>query len=223
MIKFDIITIFPEIFSFYFGESILKRAQQKKLIKIQVHNLRDYSDRKNHHRQVDDRPYGGGPGMILMVEPMAKAIQRIKNKELRIKKKTKVIMLTPAGKQFDQKMAQRLSKYSQLVLLCGRYEGFDARLDKYVDEKISIGPYVLSGGEIPAMVITEAVARNIPGVLGHQDATKEETFSGDLDYIEYPQYTRPENYKGQKVPKILLSGNHAEIKKWQQSQSKKRK
>jgi tRNA (guanine-N1)-methyltransferase len=160
-------------------------------------------------------PYGGGPGMILMVEPIAKTLKKIKRK-----KKSRVIMLTPAGKTFSQKETRRLAKYDQLILLCGRYEGFDARVDKLADEKISIGDYVLSGGELPAMVVTEAVSRNIKGVVGHEHALDEET---DSDYIEYPQYTRPENYKGSKVPKILLSGNHAEIKKWRQDKRKKRR
>ena len=218
MIQFDIITIFPHIFDSYFSESIIKRAQQKDLIKINIHNLRDYTADK--HRAVDDKPYGGGPGMVLMVKPITKALQELKKLK---KKKSKVIMLTPAGKQFDQKMAKKLSKYDQLILLCGRYEGFDARIDKLVDEKISIGDYVLAGGELPAMVVTEAVARNVPEVVGHKHALDEETFSPDLDYIEYPQYTRPEDFEGQKVPKILLSGNHAEIAKWQQKMSKRRK
>lgn len=207
MRQFDIITIFPKIFDSYFNESILKRAQEKKLISIKAHDLRSYSVDK--HNTVDDRPYGGGPGMILMVEPISKALKEVKRK-----KKSRVIMLTPAGKKFDQREAERLAKYDQLILLCGRYEGFDARIDKLVDEKISIGDYVLAGGELPAMVVVEAVARQIPGVVGHEHALDEETFSEDLDYIEYPQYTRPEYFEGQKVPKVLLSGNHVEIKKW---------
>ena len=219
MITFDMLTIFPEIFTSYFQESIINRAQKKKLIKINTHNLRDYAKPGNRHRQVDDRPYGGGPGMILMVEPIAKALQKIKKAK---KQKSRIIMLTPAGKQFDQKMAERLSSYDQIILLCGRYEGFDARVEKLVDEKISTGPYVLSGGELPAMILTEAVARHIPGVVGHPDALVEETFSKGRDYVEYPQYTRPEKFKGQKVPKVLLSGNHAEIGKWRQNKSKKR-
>ncbi len=228
MIKFDIITIFPEIFDSYFNESIIKRAQKNKLIRIKIHNLRNWSEGK--HKQVDDRPYGGGPGMILMVQPIAKALRSLKQRNIKIKKQ-RIIMLTPAGKKFTQREAERLAKYDRLVLLCGRYEGFDARIDELVDEKISIGDYVLAGGELPAMVITEAVARQIPGVIGHEHALDEETFSKDLDYIEYPQYTRPEVFriknqelriKNLKVPKILLSGNHAEIKKWRQKMAKKK-
>lgn len=219
MIQFDIITIFPEIFDSYFGESILKRAQKKNLIKIKIHDLRRFT--KDRHKSVDDRPYGGGPGMILMIEPIYKVLQKLKTKNKKLK--TKIIMLTPAGKTFDQRMAKRLSKYDQLILLCGRYEGFDARVDKLVNEKISIGNYVLSGGELPAMVVVEAVARQIRGVVGHEHALDEETFSGGLDYLEYPQYTRPEKFKGWKVPKVLLSGNHAKIRLWRRKMSKKRK
>ena len=227
MIQFDIITIFPKIFDSYFNESIIKRAQQKKLIKINIHNLRHYTT--GRHKTVDDRPYGGGPGMILMVEPIAKALAKLKAKSSKLE--TRVIMLTPAGKTFDQKAASRLAKYDRLIFLCGRYEGFDARIEKLVDEKISIGNYVLSGGELPAMVLTEAVARQIKGVVGHDHALDEETFSPDLDYIEYPQYTRPAKLKMRianrqshilSVPKVLLSGNHAAIKKWRQNKQKKR-
>ncbi|HCX45414.1 MAG: tRNA (guanosine(37)-N1)-methyltransferase TrmD [Parcubacteria group bacterium] len=228
MKQFDIVTIFPGIFSAkggpasggdsccYFDYGIMRQAIKKKLIKINIHDLRKSTTDKHH--TVDDRPYGGGPGMILMVEPIVKMLKSIKKK-----KKTRVIMLAPEGKKFDQRQAERLAKYDQLILLCGRYEGFDARVEKYIDEKVSIGDYVLAGGELAAMVVTEAVARHVPGVVGHEHALDDETFSHDLDYIEYPQYSRPESYKGQKVPKILLSGNHAEIKKWRQSKRKKRK
>jgi len=230
MIKFDIITIFPQIFNSYFGESIIKRAVNKKLIKIKVHDLRQWSSGK--HRQVDDRPYGGGPGMILMVEPIEKAFRVLNSKSKISNSKRRIVMLTPAGKRFTQREAERLVKYDQLILLCGRYEGFDARIDGLVDEKISIGDYVLAGGELPAMIVTEAVARQIPGVVGHKHALDEETFSKDLDYVEYPQYTRPEVFeikergkkvKKARVPKILLSGNHREIKKWQEKMAKRRK
>lgn len=241
MIKFDIVTIFPQAFDSYFSESIIKRAQKSRLIRINLVDLRKYS--QGRHRQVDDRPYGGGPGMILMVEPIAKALRSIKHKNIKTKKQ-RIIMLTPAGKKFNQREAERLAKYDQLVLLCGRYEGFDARVDKLVDEKLSIGDYVLAGGELPAMVVVEAVSRQIPGVVGHEHALDEETFSKDLDYIEYPQYTRPEVFqlraksyelraasskpKAQspkpvilRVPKVLLSGDHAEIKKWRAKMAKK--
>ena len=240
MKQFDIITIFPKIFSAkgplrprseasepassgdssaYFDYGVVKQALNKKLIKITAHDLRKFSPAKSKiHKSVDDKPYGGGPGMILLIEPLVKALASIK------KKKTKrIILLTPAGKTFTQRDAERLAKYDQLILLCGRYEGFDSRIEKYVDEQISIGDYVLAGGELPAMIVVEAVARNIKGVVGHNEALSEETFSKDLDYIEYPQYSRPENFKGQRVPKILLSGNHQEIKKWREKNAKKKK
>lgn len=216
--QFDIITIFPHIFDSYLNESILSRAQKNNLIKIKIHNLRDYTDDK--HKKVDDRPFGGGPGMLLKVEPIYKTLRalKIKNKEL-------IILLDPAGKKFDQKMAKKLSKFKRLVLICGRYEGFDERVKEFVDESISIGDYVLSGGELPAMVVLEAVSRHLPGVLGHEHALDEETFSKDKDYIEYPQYTRPEtfviNKKKLKVPPVLLSGNHKKIGDWRSKHRKK--
>ena len=250
MIKFDIISIFPQIFDSYFNESIIKRALKNKLIKINIHDLRQWATGKHKkaclpkpgceqaclpkpegRRQVDDRPYGGGAGMLLMVEPIAKALRALSTKSKIKSSKCRVIMLTPAGKKFTQREAERLSKYDHLILLCGRYEGFDARVDKFIDEKISIGDYVLAGGEIPAMVVMEAVARHIPGVIGHEHALDEETFSKDLDYVEYPQYTRPEIYESQtpnhksqtlRVPKVLLSGDHKEIREWRQKMAKKK-
>jgi tRNA (guanine37-N1)-methyltransferase len=227
MIQFDIITIFPKIFDSYFSQTILKRAQQKKLIKICVHDLRKFAKKSDPHKSVDDRPYSGGPGMILMIEPIFKALQALKvhTPKLKTKSKARVIMLTPKGKKYTQRDAERLAKYKKIVLLCGRYEGFDARVEKLVDEKISIGDYVLAGGELPAMVLVETISRQIPGVVGHKHALDEETFSKDLDYIEYPQYTRPEIFepkKGKKwkVPPVLLSGNHAKIKEWRKKYSK---
>ena len=206
--KFNILTIFPNIFDSYLNESILKRAQKKKLIKITIHNLRHAT--KDRHKTVDDKPYGGGPGMVMMVEPIYKTLKRIKRS-----KKSKIILLDPAGQQFDHKMAQKFSKLDQLVFICGRYEGIDARVDKFIDHKVSIGPYVLSGGELPALIITEAVARLVPGVLGNTQSLTQETFN---------QYTRPEvfKYRGKKlsVPKVLLSGNHKEIGDWRQKHQK---
>ncbi|MFA6296914.1 MAG: tRNA (guanosine(37)-N1)-methyltransferase TrmD [Patescibacteria group bacterium] len=246
--QFDIITIFPKIFDSYFSESILSRAQKKNLIKINIHNLRDYTLDK--HSKVDDKPYGGGQGMILQVEPFYRAITSLKSKVKNISPKSKVknnnskskiIMLTPAGKTLDQKMAMRLSKLDNIILLCGRYEGFDARIDKFVDEKISIGNYVLSGGELPAMVLVEAVTRLIPGVLGHEHSALDDTFSVDKDYVEYPQYTRPEKFQipnpkqitnsklqtlkttTLSVPKVLLSGDHEKIEEWKKKHVKIKK
>ena len=185
--QFDIITIFPRILDSYINESILKRAQQDKVIKIITHNPRDNTTDKHH--TVDDKPYGGGVGMILMVEPIYKTLKKIKRA-----KKSKVILLDPAGQQFNQVMAKKFAKLDQLIFVCGRYEGLDARVDEFIDEKISIGPYVLSGGELPAMIITEATARLLPGVLGKIESTQQETYAKE-NYVEHPQYTRPEVFK----------------------------
>jgi len=211
--KFDIITIFPDIFKSYFSESIIKRAQKKGLVKIDIHNLRDYTNDK--HKSVDDSPYGGGPGMVMMVGPIFKAIKKIKKN-----KNNKVILFSPKGKKFDQKMAKRFSKLDQLIMICGRYEGVDERVAKYIaDEEISVGDYVLTGGEIPAMILVDAVSRLIPGVIAIE-SLKEESFGlrksqylANCQY-EYPQYTRPKEFQGWKVPKILLSGNHKKIEEW---------
>ncbi len=221
--RFDIITIFPNVFDSYLNESILKRAREKKLLDIRIHNLRDYTTDK--HKTVDDRPFGGGPGMVLMVEPIYRALGALKAappRTTKSKRETRVVMLAPEGTQLTQREAERLSMYQRVVLLCGRYEGFDARVEKLVDEKVSIGPYVLAGGELPAMVLLETVARNVPGVVGHPEALKEETFSKHLEYVEYPQYTRPEVFtwrgKRYRVPKVLLGGNHKKIGEWRRAQ-----
>jgi len=230
MIKFDIITIFPNIFTSYFNESIIKRAQQKKLIKINIHNLRDYTSDK--HKTIDDKPYGGGAGMVMMVEPVFKAVNALKKSKVK-SQKSKIILFSPKGKKFDQKMAKRFSKLDCLIMICGRYEGVDERVAKYIaDEEVSIGDYVLTGGEIPAMVVVDAVTRLIPGVIA-LESLKEESFSslkienclsaevsaqaGKLKIAyEYPQYTRPEIFQKQRVPKVLLSGNHKKIKEWRE-------
>ena len=212
MIKFDIISIFPNIFDSYFKESIIQRAQKKRLIKVKVHNLRKWT--KDRHRTVDDRPFGGGIGMVLKIEPIYKAIKALK------KKKSKVVLFTPRGKKFDQKMAYRLSKANQLILICGRYEGVDERVAKYIaDEEISIGDYDLMGGELPAMVVIETIARLIPGVLGKPQLLKER-ITKKKGFIEYPQYTRPEVFKKWRVPKVLLSGNHKKIGEWRKKHGK---
>ncbi|MFH1226097.1 MAG: tRNA (guanosine(37)-N1)-methyltransferase TrmD [bacterium] len=212
MIQFDILTIFPKIFDSYLNESILKRAQKKKLIKIKIHDIRKQTTDKR--QTVDGKPYGGGPGMILKIEPIYKTLKKVKRKN-----KNKTILLSPTGKKFDQKIAQRYAKLNQLILICGRYEGIDARVDKLVDEKISIGDYVLTGGELPAMAIIDAVSRLKPKALGNPESLTEETFNSNQ--IEYPQYTRPENFKGWQTPKILLSGNHQKIRNWRQKPGQK--
>ncbi|MEA2064819.1 MAG: tRNA (guanosine(37)-N1)-methyltransferase TrmD [Patescibacteria group bacterium] len=210
--KFNILTIFPNIFDSFFSESILKRAIDKKLIEINTVNIRDFTNDK--HKTVDDTPCGGGAGMVMKVEPIYKALRKIKKN-----KKNRVILLTPAGKQFNQNIAKQYSKLSQLTFICGRYEGIDARVENFIDEKISIGHYVLNGGEVAAAAIIETVARLIPGVLGNIKSIKEESFSANQPFVlEYQQYTKPEIFKAgnkkYRVPKILLSGDHKKIKEW---------
>jgi len=217
--KFDIITIFPEVLKPYFNESILGRAQKKKLVKINFHNLRDYTT--DRHKTVDNKPYGGGPGMVLMVEPIKKAVEEIKKKSRR--QKRKIILLSAKGKKFNQKMADKFSKLDQLILISGRYEGVDERISKHIaDEEISIGDYILTGGELPAAIIIDAITRLIPGVI-EKESLEEESFSKD-NYLEYPQYTRPEkitiNQKERRVPKVLISGNHQKIEEWKKKYSK---
>jgi len=218
---FDILTIFPKLFDCFLKESFIKKAQEKNLIKIRVHNLRDFTFDK--HKSVDDRPYGGGLGMVLKIEPIYRAIKEIKSKT-KIKN-SKVILFTPRGKQFNQKMAYQLSKIKHLILICGRYEGVDERVAKYIaDLKISIGPYDLMGGEVAAMVLIETIARLIPGVLGKPQFLKERLLKGGK-FVEYPQYTRPAVFSPKKgiewkVPKVLLSGNHKKIEEWREKHKK---
>jgi tRNA (guanine37-N1)-methyltransferase len=210
--RIDILTLFPKMFKGPLDESIIKRAQEKNLATINIHNLRRWA--KDKRKTVDDRPFGGGTGMVLMVEPIYKAL-----KELR-KKNSKVILLTPQGNVFNQKTAKKLSKLDHLILICGHYEGVDERAREHlVDEEVSIGDYVLTGGELPAMVITEAVVRLVPRVLKKPEATKNESFSKLETPLEYPQYTRPADFRGWKVPKILFSGNHQKIRKWRKEKS----
>ena len=206
--KFDVLTLFPEMFD-NLKQSIIGRAQEKELIEINTTNIRDFS--KNKHKKVDDTPYGGGAGMVMMPDVVYDAYQSVKTD------KAKVIYMSPQGKKLDQKKVEDLSKESHLIILCGHYEGIDQRvIDKIVDEEISIGDYVLTGGEIPAMVLIDSVSRYVKGVL-KEDSIKEESFSNGL--LEYPQYTRPEVFEGEKVPEVLLSGNHQNIDKWRKEKS----
>jgi tRNA (guanine37-N1)-methyltransferase len=209
--QFDVITIFPHIFDSYLKESLIKKALDKKLLKIHVHNLRDFSSDKR--KRVDDRPYGGGLGMVLTVEPIFKALKKIKKKDSR------VILFTPRGKLFTQKKANQLKKYKQIVMICGRYEGVDERVRKLADEELSIGEYDLMGGEIPAMVIMETMARLIPEVIGKKELLKERLTRGG-GFVEYAQYTRPEVFNKWKVPWVLLSGNHKKIQEWRDKRKK---
>ena len=213
--KIDIITLFPKMFSGPFDESILRRAQNKGLVEIKIHNLRDWV--KDKRKTVDDRPYGGGVGMILMIEPIYNALKDLKNEKI---KGGKTILLTPGGKVFNQKTAQRFSKLKHLIFITGHYEGYDERIAKYADEEISIGDYVLTGGELPVMVIVDSVVRLIPGVLEKSNAVKNESFAKNL--LEFPQYTRPEKFEGLVVPKILLSGNHKKIEEWRAREALKK-
>lgn len=191
-----------------FSESIIKRAIEKGLVTIRIHNLRDWATDK--HKTVDDKPYGGGAGMVMRVDVIDRALNDIKAKNQGLK--SKVILLTPSGKLFNQKIAKTLSSQSNLILICGHYEGVDARVEKLVDEEISIGDYVLTGGELPAMVLVDAIVRLIPGVLGKEESLKQESFMNNL--LEYPQYTKPRIYKNMKVPQVLLSGDHKKIADW---------
>jgi tRNA (guanine37-N1)-methyltransferase len=210
--QIDILTLFPQMFIGPFTESIVKRAQEKNKVVIKIHDLRKWSE--DERGTVDDRPYGGGTGMVMKVDVMERALQELKIKNLKLK----IILLTPQGQKFNQTKARELSKLENIILICGHYEGFDERIREHlVDEEISIGDYVLTGGELPAMVVTDSIVRLIPGVLEKEDATINESFNENL--LEYPQYTRPEDYKGWKVPDILLSGNHAEIAKWRRAKS----
>ena len=222
MINFDIITIFPKIFGSYLEESFIKKSREKKLIKINIHNLRDFSGDKKG--VVDCRPYGGGLGMVFKVGPIYKAVESIKKKFK--KDKTKVILFTPRGKKFNQKIAYNLSKLDRVIMICGRYEGVDERVAKKIaDIELSIGDYDLMGGELPAMIVIETVVRLIPGALGKPEFLKQR-ITKNKGFIEYPQYTRPSKFLPEKtkkswlVPKVLLSGDHKKIKNWREKRQK---
>lgn len=204
--RFDLLTIFPGMFDAYLNESILKRAQKNKRVSFHFHDLRDFTTDK--HRTVDDRPYGGGVGMVMKVEPIYQAL-----KALPKSKKRRVLLMSAKGKTFTQADAKRLSKYQQIAIICPRYEGVDERVLDYVDEEVSIGNYVLTGGELPAMVVIDAVTRLLPGVLGKDESSIDESHS-EPSVLEYPQYTRPEVYRRKRVPTELLSGHHKNITKW---------
>ena len=211
--KIDVLTLFPEMFTGPLDASIVQRARKEGLLELRVHNLRDYTH--DRHKTVDDRPFGGGPGMLLKPEPAFEAVEAIADSE------TKVILLAPAGRLFNQALARELAACPKLLLFCGSYEGFDERIrQNLADDEISIGDYVLTNGALPAMVVIDAVTRLLPGVLGDDESSRDESFSGGL--LEYPHYTRPAEFRGQKVPDVLLSGNHAEIARWRAEQSVRR-
>jgi len=209
-IRIDAVTLFPEMFEGPTSLSIVSRAREKGLLELGFTNPREFTN--DRHKTVDDRPYGGGAGMVLMAEPFYQAIRKVK------KRASKVLLMSPQGRRFDQEYARRLSQEKHLILLCGHYEGFDERLSDYVDEEVSIGDYVLTGGELPAMVIIDSIARLLPGVLAKDDAALEESFTGEL--LDYPQYTRPRVWRGKETPEILLGGDHAKIAAWRKKAAK---
>ncbi len=220
--RFDILTIFPRMFDGYFSESIIERARKRRVLDIRVHDLRRWAE--GRHRKVDDRPFGGGPGMVMQVGPFHRALKELKRGGAR----TRVVLLSAKGRTFTHKEAVRLARYPRLILLCGRYEGVDERVAaKLADEEISVGDYVLTGGELPAMVVVDAVARQVPGVLGRAESLAEESHSRE-GVTEYPQYTRPEVFEPKrsekwKVPPVLLSGDHRKIADWRRRHSAVRK
>ena len=215
MIRFDILSVFPEMFESPLNHSILKRAQEKGMAEIHLHNIRDYAEDK--HRMTDDAPYGGGGGMVMKVEPIDRALASI----VPSRDNALVVLLTPQGETFNQKIAEEMSRYFRIVLVCGHYEGVDERVrDHLVDREISIGDFVLTGGELSAMVVVDAVTRLIPGVLGNYDSASYDSFSTGL--LEYPHYTRPGSYRDWQVPEVLLSGNHREIESWRRKESLKK-
>ena len=214
-IRFDIITIFPEIFDSPLSASLLGKARQEGLLDFNTHDLRDYS--LNKHRKVDDYPFGGGVGMVMNVEPIARAVEAVKKD----RPKARSILLSPSGRPFNQKKAWELSREEEIILVCGRYEGVDERVRLHVvDEEISIGDYVLAGGEFAALVVLEAVSRLVPGVLGDERSVVEESFSDAL--LEYPQYTRPQEFEGHRVPEVLVSGDPKKIQSWQRQEALKK-
>lgn len=213
--RFDVLTLFPEILSGYLGQSLLKLAIDRGMVSVETHNIRDWSPDEKHHK-VDDRPFGGGPGMVLMVEPVVEcveAVQRLGDAP------GDLILLTPQGRRLDQRVVEELSQRPRLVLLCGRYEGFDERVSQLLrPDAISIGDYILGGGEVAAMAVIDAVVRLVPGVLGDERSSSEDSFSGTERLLEFAQYTRPREYRGLAVPEILLSGDHAAIARWRSQQ-----
>ena len=215
VMKIDVLTLFPEMFAGPLDESIVKRARAAGLLDLSIHNLRDYTH--DRHRTVDDKPFGGGPGMLLKPEPIFEAVEHLARAE------TRVILLSPAGRQFNQSLARELARQTELLLICGSYEGFDERVrEALADDDLSIGDYVLTNGALPAMVVIDAVTRLLPGVLGDDESSRDESFSPGVPGLEYPQYTRPAEFRGMKVPEVLLSGNHAEIARWRSEQARNR-
>ena len=215
--RFDVLTLFPDLFSGYLGESLVKKAIQRNLIDVQLHDFRNWTTDK--HKKVDDRPYGGGPGMVIMADPVVRCFEDLQTEG----PPNHLVLLSPQGKRLDQKTVERFAKLPRLTLLCGRYEGFDQRVvDVLEPEEVSLGDFVLNGGEVAAMAIIDAVMRLIPGTLGDEKSHIDDSFSSGNRGLEYPHYTRPAEYRGLRVPEILLSGNHDRIHQWREEQGKKR-
>jgi tRNA (guanine37-N1)-methyltransferase len=215
--RIDVLTLFPEMFSGYLGQSLLKRAVDAGIVDVQLFNIRDWA--KGKHQQVDDRPFGGGPGMVLRPEPVVECVEAVQQEAAA----GHLVLLSPQGRRLDQTIVEELAGHQRLVLLCGRYEGVDQRaIDLLRPDEVSIGDYILGGGEVAAMAIIDAVARLVPGVLGDEESNRQDSFSGSGRLLEYPQYTRPREYRGLTVPDVLMTGNHPEIAAWREEQSRKR-
>jgi tRNA (guanine37-N1)-methyltransferase len=216
--RFDILTLFPEIFQGYLGQSLLKRAIVSGLVEVCLHDIRDWAEGK--HKSVDDRPFGGGPGMVMMVEPVVECVEAVRQTH---DEPGLLLMLTPQGARLEQGIVERLARHKRILLLCGRYEGFDERIRILLHpEEISLGDFVLNGGEVAAMAIIDAVIRLVPGVLGDKQSSENDSFSGAERWLEYAQYTRPREFRGWEVPSVLLSGNHEEIARWRRQDSEER-
>ncbi|MCA9269270.1 MAG: tRNA (guanosine(37)-N1)-methyltransferase TrmD [Planctomycetales bacterium] len=214
--RFDVLTLFPEMFPGYLGQSLLAKAIERKLVEVELFNIRDWSQDPKHHK-VDDRPFGGGPGMVMMVEPVVACVEAVQSQG---RPPGKVILLSPQGRRLDQPLVERLAQEPRLILVCGRYEGFDQRISDILEpEEISIGDFVLNGGEVAAMVLIDAAIRLLPGVLGDEESSASDSFSGDERLLEFAQYTRPREFRGHQVPEVLLSGDHAAIARWRKQQS----
>lgn len=213
--RFDILTLFPDMFPGYMSQSLLNKAIENELVSVNVHNMRDWATDK--HQKIDDRPFGGGPGMILMVEPVVKAVRSVQTMAQPI---GKVIMMTPQGRRLDQRLVEELAVEPRLILLCGRYEGFDQRVNDILQPlEVSIGDYILNGGEVASMVMVDTLVRMVPGVLGDEQSSWDDSFSRGNRMLEYPQYTRPRDFEGHVVPEVLLGGNHGAVETWRREKS----
>jgi tRNA (guanine37-N1)-methyltransferase len=216
--RFDVLTLFPEMFSGYLGQSLLKRAIDAGIVDVQVHNIRDLAQGK--HKQVDDRPFGGGPGMVMRPEPVVECVEAVQG---RGEQPGHLVLLSPQGRRLNQRVVEELAGHPRIALICGRYEGVDQRvIDLLAPDELSIGDYILGGGEVAAMVVIDAVVRLVPGVLGDEDSNKQDSFSGNPPLLEFCQYTRPREYRGLKVPEVLMTGNHPEIARWREEQKQER-